>query len=247
MYDLGNGPPKPVLAREDVRFHTDALPFIVDDEGRIMSLGTQSDGEPVFTDSRRAYSYMVVLAKRDLQYRGMRDDRVTSFLLKQDANFLLYQKVLNCEDHHEFELLRQSWDVINRPKHRNHDWGPKQLEALAAIDQGISYEDEESKRASWRYLYIPGPPGSGKSALLLEAGIRACKHVGVLIVCPTGINVYNFKAQLPDVQGIENIRVDTIQGVLKYKRGGKDANVKCRVGNERCSLCSVFVFGFQKI
>ena len=35
-----------------------------------------------------------------------------------------------------------------------------------------------------------------------------------------------FKAQLPEVDGIEIVRVDTLQGVLQYKRRGKDQKVR---------------------
>jgi len=73
---------------------------------------------------------------------------------------------------------------------------------------------------------VAGAPGSGKSAILLEAAIRACEFVGVCIVCPTGVLVHSFKAKLPEKDGIENIRVDTIQGILNYKRPGADAKVR---------------------
>ena len=78
------------------------------------------------------------------------------------------------------------------------------------------------------FLYINGPPGSGKSAVLIELAIRAAKdsELNVLIVCPTGSNVYSFKSQLPEFNGVERIRVDTIQGVLNYKRRGKDGLVR---------------------
>ena len=81
-------------------------------------------------------------------------------------------------------------------------------------------------RRLWLVAWFPrkGPPGSGKSALLLEGAVRcADKGLRVLIVCPTGTNVYGFKSALPDCPGAENISVDTIHGVLKYKRPGKDS------------------------
>ena len=62
--------------------------------------------------------------------------------------------------------------------------------------------------------------------MLLEAAIRACASIQVLIVCPTGVLVHSFKARLPDVEGIENISVDTIHGVLNYKRPGADSKVQ---------------------
>ena len=70
--------------------------------------------------------------------------------------------------------------------------------------------------------------GHGKSheALLLEIAIR-CAMAGlyVLIICPTGTNVYSFKSLLPEFAGVDKIRVDTIQGVLNYKRSGSDSKV----------------------
>ena len=54
-----------------------------------------------------------------------------------------------------------------------------------------------------------------------------CARMGlsVLIVCPTGTNVYVFRSQLPEFDGVEKIAVDTIQGMLKYKRPGADSKV----------------------
>ena len=70
----------------------------------------QAVREPVFTDDYHAYVYLKSIAKRDLEYRGFRDDRVACFLYKQEANFLLYQRVQRCTDEHELELLQQSWE-----------------------------------------------------------------------------------------------------------------------------------------
>ena len=73
---------------------------------------------------------------------------------------------------------------------------------------------------------IQGPPGSGKTAVLIAIAIRCAKKgLRVLIVCPTGSNVYVFKSQLPEFDGVDKIAVDTIQGVLKYKRPGADSQV----------------------
>ena len=47
-------------------------------------------------------------------------------------------------------------------------------------------------------------------------------YIQVLIVCPTGYLVNQYKSKLPDVPGVENIRIDTIQGVLNYKRAGAE-------------------------
>ena len=77
-----------------------------------------------------------------------------------------------------------------------------------------------------RCLFVSGGPRSGKSAVLLELAVRAAKGGNrVLIVCPTGQLVHSFKCQLPEVDGIENVQVDTIHGILRYKRKGADGKV----------------------
>ena len=95
------------------------------------------------------------------------------------------------------------------------------------IDEGISYEDEDAKQSSARSLYIAGAPGSGKTAVLIEAAVSAAKKgMRVLIVAPTGQLVHALKTQLPDFDGVENIEINTIHGVLQYKRPGADSKVK---------------------
>ena len=219
--------PDTIMAAGETVFPVTALPMRIDDTGAVQPLGTYLEKGAVFPSDRHAFEYLMSLAERDLQYRGMRDDRLACFRWKQEANFLLYQRVKACEDDAEYELLRQSWDTINRPKYRNLKWGPKQEEALQKIRLGISYEDEQERQSNRRWLYIAGAPGSGKSAVILEAAVRAAQSGQVvLIVCPTGLLVHFFKSQLPEVDGIENVRVDTLQGVLQYKRPGKDQKVR---------------------
>ena len=140
---------------------------------------------------------------------------------------LLQRRVRNCSDDAEYELLRQQWDCVNRPRHQRRVWSPRQEEALGAVAYAVSLDDEEEKRQHKRCLFVSGGPGSGKSAVLLEVAIRCVKGgLRVLIVCPTGQLVHSFKSQLPDVDGIENVQVDTIHGVLGYKRKGADEQVQ---------------------
>ena len=57
-------------------FKANALPFLVDDDGGILALGKYEPGAAVFADDRLAFEYLLSLTKRDLQYPGMRDDRL---------------------------------------------------------------------------------------------------------------------------------------------------------------------------
>ena len=215
-----------IHAAGDCSFRITALPLVVDDEGLIKRIGEYVSGEAVFASDKHAFVYLMLLAKRDVQYRGMRDDRISCFHWKLDASFLLYHRVRHCPDDIEYKCMRQSWDTLNRAKYSAMKWSGRQAEALQCIRDGVSHEDEELRAQSFRWLFIQGAPGSGKSAVLLEAAIEHSASMEVLIICPTGFQVHSFKARLPERDGIDNIRVDTIHGVLNYQRPGADKKVK---------------------
>ena len=139
----------------------------------------------------------------------------------------LLVRVRNCADDAEYEMLRQQWDTVSRTQYARRTWSPKQEEVLGAVAYAVPLDDEEQKRLHKRCLFVSGGPGSGKSAVLLEVAVRSAKGgIRVLIVCPTGQLVHSFKSQLPEVDGIENVQVDTIHGVLRYKRQGPDEKVQ---------------------
>ena len=46
------------------------------EDNEVWELGQGQLGDAVFTSERAAFVYMMALAKRDLQFRGFRDDRV---------------------------------------------------------------------------------------------------------------------------------------------------------------------------
>ena len=213
----------------EVPFEVAALPIVVGRGGSVCELAPYRQDEPVFSDDEACYRYLTALAEADLTYRGFRDDRLGTFRYKQDAQFLLYQRVLVARDGdaHEFELLRQSWDVINRPQYVHKTWSPEQDKALLRVAAGYSHEDECARLAAPSWLYVSGPPGSGKTALLVEVAVRAVRAgLSVVVVCPTGQNAHGIKALLPDVEGIERVSVDTIHGLLGYKRPGPDGRVR---------------------
>ena len=197
------------------------------DQGEVIPVGEYEAEQAVFSSPEAAFEYAKGLAIRDLQYRGFRDDRVRSFDYKQQANFLLYRRIRNCASEEEFEYWRQQWDCVNRPKRKDLRWSDDQRKALDLIRERTSLEDEEVKRQTKRWLYISGAPGTGKSEVILEGAITAAQAgMQVLIVCPTGQLAHAFKARLPEVDGIENITVDTIHGVLNYQRPGADKQVR---------------------
>ena len=221
--------PELIAADGPIVFKLSALPFRVRDDGEpdVLQRGENDDNGPVFSNDRLAFDWLLDFATRDLQYRGMRDDRLATFVHKQEANFLLYRRVAACADAHEYEQLRQSWDTLNRPKYAHREWNEEQQRVLDWAKHGVSHDDETIRENQDQFVYIKGPPGCGKSALIVEMAIRAARdELSVLVCAPTGSNVYSLKSQLPEFPGVERIRVDTIQGVLNYKRPGKDGAVR---------------------
>ncbi len=59
------------------------------------------DDGAVFASEHQAFEYLMALSKRDLQYRGLRDDCLSCFHWKQEASHLLYERVRNCDDEAE--------------------------------------------------------------------------------------------------------------------------------------------------
>ena len=210
--------PGTICAKGGVVFELKALPLLLTEDNQVWDLGQGKTGDPVFA-SQSAFLYIMALARRDLEYRGFRDDRVLSFQYRQDALYLLFCRVRRCVDAHEFEMYRQSWDTITYGEYHVKDWHPQQKKVLDRISAGTSIDDEESKQNSQRFLYVKGKPGSGKTAVLVEGAVRAAKDgLTVLIACPTGALVCSMKQLLPDFDGVDRIHVDTIHAVLKYKR-----------------------------
>ena len=80
--------PSTVMAAGGPVFAVTALPMRIDDTGAVQPLGTYLEKGAVFFSDLQAFDYLMSLADRDLQYRGMRDDRLACFRWKQEAIFV---------------------------------------------------------------------------------------------------------------------------------------------------------------
>ena len=58
---------------------TASLPLLIDEVGEPKPFGEYVANQSVFSTEAEAYSFLLELAARDLQYRGFRDDRVANF------------------------------------------------------------------------------------------------------------------------------------------------------------------------
>ena len=129
---------------------------------------------------------------------------------------LLVLRVRTCSHDAEHEMLRQQWGAVSRRQYARRNWSPEQEEVFGAVAYTVSLGDEEQKRRHKRCIFLPGGPGLGKSAILLDISVRCASGAPcVHIVCPTNQLPLLFESQLPEVEGIENGQVDTIHGVLR--------------------------------
>ena len=157
-----------VVSDSGCRFRTDALPMIPG-RGGPQELAPYVADSKIFQNERIAFEYLVHLARQDLEYRGFREERVSCFGLKQEASHLLHRRIATCSDAAELAMLQAMWNEVHRPKYRSFVWSEKQKESLERIRGNVCFDDEDAKHHSCRFLYIAGAPGSGKSAILLEA------------------------------------------------------------------------------
>ena len=86
-----------IKASKDLTFRVDCLPLRISDGGEVLAVSEYIAGRPVFQSDRETFEFMVSLSMRDLQYRGLRNERVSCYEHKQEANFLLYHRVLRCD------------------------------------------------------------------------------------------------------------------------------------------------------
>ena len=96
-----------IKASSDISFRVDSLPLRISGSGEVLAVSEYIAGQPVFQSDREAFEFIVSLTMRDLQYRGLRNERVSCYEHKQQANFLLYRCVLQCDCDAEYEALRQ--------------------------------------------------------------------------------------------------------------------------------------------
>ena len=148
--------PGMVRAGVDTVFHVSSLPVRIADDGELLEVAPHRYRQRVFASDVDAYDFLMSLAQADLQYRGFRDDRVTCFQSKQYANFLLYRRVVASLDLHGYEMLRQSWDLVNRPQYSEKRWSREQDEALERVSAALSCDDEAVRMAAAAWLFVWG-------------------------------------------------------------------------------------------
>ncbi|CAK0795801.1 unnamed protein product, partial [Prorocentrum cordatum] len=180
-------------------------------------------GRPVSFDGPedREMAFLAIQAAmvRDLGLRGAKPARRYNFCSTIRASFLLVCQWLRPEADAAFELIKTVWN-LQRPHHLPaRTWSPGQAELLRVARAALSVEDSNELRLApvlSQFVHVFGEPGCGKSEALIYAAHEASqREARVLIACPTGVLVGQYRDRLPSTQFIT---VETIHSAWRVLR-----------------------------
>ena len=139
-------------------------------------------GGTVFSSFSTAFAYLRACILDDLFLR-VSPARAKTFCHRMNALASMYEYYGRSSVGIHDRIA--AWNKKGGASRVSFEWSPKQREVLAQIGRDTGVADANFAEAS--RLFIDGPPGSGKSAVLVEAACR-CADAGlhVLILCPTG-------------------------------------------------------------
>ena len=180
--------------------------------GRAVSFDGPEDREMAFLALQAA---MV----RDLGFRGATPARRYNFCSTIRSRFLLVCQWLRPEADAAFDLIKAGWN-LERPDHLPpRKWSPGQAELLRVAREALSVDDANELRLApvlSRFAHVTGEPGCGKSEALIYAAHEASRREArVLIACPTGVLVGQYRDRLPSTQFIT---VETIHSAWRVLR-----------------------------
>ena len=174
--------------------------------------------------AERAFStdsedYLLRVVAQHLRFSGCNEDRVRTQRFRLLSAFFLSRKVVAASGP-ELASLQHRWDTVVRGRSFAHApaWSPDQVVFFRFIHQQLDVDcvwDLDANVAK-RRCFLSGPPGTGKSELLVHAAKlvvdRGCR---VLFLAPTGALVHSYLDRLPDS---ESIFVDTVHAALRFSR-----------------------------
>ena len=115
--------------------------------------------------------------------------------------------------------MQEEWNATTTTTFPNRIWSEGQKEAIAKIEDGIENTDPDLADRD-RWLYINGKPGSGKNEVLAYSAMTAAqKGTAVMILCPTGTLLCNYREKLGDS---ERIDVETLHSAFVIRREADD-------------------------
>ena len=178
--------------------------------------------------SQACEDYLMRVVRQQMRFSGHHEDRVRTQYCRMLAALMLGRKAARAPSQ-EFAVLQSEWDTVCRGASfsRPPTWSEDQMDFFRYLDRQLDmdcvWDLDANVRA--RRCFLSGPPGTGKSEVLVHAAKRVVDRGGrVLFLAPTGALVHSYLDRLPDN---ENIFVDTVHGALRFTRARDAAQAKC--------------------
>ena len=174
--------------------------------------------------AQRAFSascedYLAALVRQHLRYNGHKEDRVATRLFRLISAMILCRKVVLATPQ-QVASLQLLWDVVVRGRSfaAAPEWSDDQLVFFKYIEEQLAVDCvwDLDANMNMRRCFLSGPPGSGKSEVLVHAAkLIVDQGCRVLFLAPTGALVHSYLDRLPDS---ESIYVDTVHAVFRFTR-----------------------------
>ncbi len=133
---------------------------------------------------------LLSMIEPELNFRGIGQDRISTFKARLHACTLLLKKVARQEEDPAV------WSARRPASSPARQWSSQQLEVLERIQQGLNISDA-AEQVGQRVLQVSGGPGTGKTEVIIEATRRALEDdCRVLIVGPIGLLVSMYRPAL---------------------------------------------------
>ena len=206
----------------EVVLDRDGFPSCAPLDALDVSVGSYVFGEGSLLD--RAFStpcqdYFLRVVQQQLRFAGHHEDRVRTQYCRMLAALLLSCKAARASEQ-DFAVLQRSWDTIVRGRSfaQPPQWSEDQLSFFRYLEEQLDSDCawDLAGDVRQRRCFLSGPPGTGKSEVLVHAAKRVVDRGGrVLFLAPTGALVHSYLDRLPDN---ESIFVDTVHSALRFTR-----------------------------
>ena len=151
----------------------------------------------------------------ELKLRGINADRISTFKAKVEATNILLLHIRDGLEDAGF------WTASSLPSGPRRQWSPEQQAVLNWVKNRLRIDDAAD--ASNRVLQVSGPPGTGKTEVVIAAAQLALRDdCRVLIVGSIGLLVAMYRLRLP---ANERLTMETIHTAFKLTRDADAAYI----------------------
>jgi len=184
---------------------------------------TPVSGEAIFKTDQEAHDYLMNFVMKDLEFRGIGNGRRRTCMHRLNAVRLFTQWAATLQGH-ERDAMLQEWNMAITTQMKEHKWSKEQQEVLDIIAEGLENTDPDVPITA-RALSISGKPGSGKTEVMAHGAMNAAKKgAAVLLLCPTGAQLFNYREKLGEH---ERIDIQTLHSAFVIRREADEVVQYC--------------------